>query len=631
MRSLLMLPGLLFGLFFVVGGSILLHQTAFPMWQNWHNMQQWQPANAQLLSVSGGKNYTKAHYHYQVNSLKFTAKRVYVADFKDNIGAYHNNLLKQLRRYHSSGQPVPIWVNPLNPQQAVIDRNMRWGLFTLICAFCSIFILIGVVISYASTRNNTKQRDVKKQSLSALRTEWKQKQQDPNFKDSFIEYRQHRMAELKQVSKSTTKQIDWKTHKGWESAKIISEAKKSSLMLWGFAITFIVISTPLMLVLQKELAKENFAVLLALLFPLAGLFLLYKAITSTLEYRRFGQVLFEMDPYPGAIGGHVGGRVHVSHLDYTTAANASQLLVRLECVHTYISGSGKNRSRRENIQWGEQGTPKVETSKQGIHLVFRFDVPDNLPNADTVQTGDYHFWRLTIKTAIHGVDLNRRYNIPVFKTRETAHSVHHDISAQVASLKSKESNAIKSSIAIGNFDIPSLSRAMHLTTQGNEIHMAFPMFRNKILTIFAATFAGGFGFASYSMIKMALAGGTFGLFIGLFCVPFLIVALIASIMTIYIPFNDLSVHIRANKISVLRRLLFIPIFHRTLDPNDIAHLNIIRSGSTGQGVDKIEHYKLQAHDKTGKTITLAEDLDGEDVATHFRDYLTEKLNLAYCT
>ncbi len=128
--------------------------------------------------------------------------------------------------------------------------------------------------------------------------------------------------------------------------------------------------------------------------------------------------------------------------------------------------------------------------------------------------------------------------------------------------------------------------------------MAFSMFRNKILTIFAAIFSGGFGFA-----------------------------LIASIMTIYLPFNNLCVHIRTNKISVLRCLLFIPIFHRTLSPNDITLLNIIRSDNTGQGVNKIEHYKLQAHDKTGKSVTLAEDLDGEDVATHFRNLI--KCSISY--
>ena len=78
---------------------------------------------------------------------------------------------------------------------------------------------------------------------------------------------------------------------------------------------------------------------------------------------------------------------------------------------------------------------------------------------------------------------------------------------------------------------------------------------------------------------------------------------------------------------VLRRLLFIPIYRRHLRVDEITRLSIKRSGSTGQGVAKIEHFKLLAHDRFGKSITIAEDIDGEDVASHFRDYLARLLDV----
>ncbi|MCP4984033.1 MAG: hypothetical protein GY935_26460, partial [Gammaproteobacteria bacterium] len=52
------------------------------------------------------------------------------------------------------------------------------------------------------------------------------------------------------------------------------------------------------------------------------------------------------------------------------------------------------------------------------------------------------------------------------------------------------------------------------------------------------------------------------------------------------------------------------------------------SGSTGQGADKIEHFKIHAVDTGGKKVTLAEDIDGEDVAMHFRDYLAQRMGVA---
>ena len=168
---------------------------------------------------------------------------------------------------------------------------------------------------------------------------------------------------------------------------------------------------------------------------------------------------------------------------------------------------------------------------------------------------------------------------------------------------------------------------MRLSEEDGEIRMAFPMFRNKVLTVIAGIFAAGFGFASYSMIGIALDGGAFGLFIGLFSLPFLLVAVAASIATIYLPFNNLRVHIRRNQVTVIRRLMLIPVFYRRFAVTDISYLSIKRSGSTGQGVDKIEHFKLLAHDNDGMSVTLAEDLDGGDVAAHFRDYLARRLNV----
>ena len=115
------------------------------------------------------------------------------------------------------------------------------------------------------------------------------------------------------------------------------------------------------------------------------------------------------------------------------------------------------------------------------------------------------------------------------------------------------------------------------------------MFRNKVLTLFAAVFSGGFGFGSYSMLDIGSSGGGIGILTGLFSIPFMLVALAASIATIYLPFNNLRVSIQSGEVTILRRLLFVPIFYKRLAAGSISYLSIKKSGSTGQGVDKIEH------------------------------------------
>jgi len=627
MRRLLIIPGLLFGLIFAGGGFFFLSETALPMWQNWQRMQDWRPAYARLLSISGADNETLARYQYDFGGGSYQGDGIGVSEFKDNIGSYHQDMQAYLRNIQHRGEALPIWVNPANPVESVIDRDMRWGLFALMTGFCSVFIFIGLVVVYASIRSSGKPTTSNRPSLLDLRKEWKEKQKDPDFTHSFLEFSQYRSEEWQAEDSPPNdfKDIDWQSHKGWETARIASNATKGVWFFWIFALIWNAVSIPIIFIIPDELQKDNYAALIALLFPLVGLFLIYKAVASTLEYRHFGKVLFEMDPYPGAIGGNVGGRIQVARLPYRQAIEAREIWVRLECIYSYVSSSGKNRSRRESIKWAEQGKPQIDSQGQGVSLQFRFDVPENLPNADVEQAKAYHFWRLTVKADVSGVDLDRNYNIPVFNTGETSRFIRHDISAHSAALKAQESMVTKSAIASGNFDIEGLSRAMQLKQQGSEISLKFPMLRNKALTLFAAIFAGGFGFATFQMADMASEGGLFGIFIAVFGLPFFLVALLAGIATIYLPLNNLRVVIDTTGVSILRRLLFIPVFRRHLSRKDISHLSLKKSGSTGQGVNKIKHFKIKVHDKNGRTATLAEDIDGEDVATHFCDYIAQRL------
>ena len=125
MRLLSIIPGLILGLVFAGGGLLVFSETGLPTWQDWYAMQQWQPAQAILISLSGGENQTQASYRYEVNGIGYQGDRVYVTRFSDNIGSYHQDLRNRLRNHHLAGRPIAIWVNPFNPHESVIDRNMR--------------------------------------------------------------------------------------------------------------------------------------------------------------------------------------------------------------------------------------------------------------------------------------------------------------------------------------------------------------------------------------------------------------------------------------------------------------------------------------------------------------------------
>ena len=104
MRALKRIPGLLFGLMFAGGGLFFLSQTAVPTWQDWRAMQQWQPTEARLLSVTGSENQTKARYRYQADGVVYEGDRVYVASSNDNIGSYQRELLAWLNTLQRAGE-----------------------------------------------------------------------------------------------------------------------------------------------------------------------------------------------------------------------------------------------------------------------------------------------------------------------------------------------------------------------------------------------------------------------------------------------------------------------------------------------------------------------------------------------
>lgn len=361
--------------------------------------------------------------------------------------------------------------------------------------------------------------------------------------------------------------------------------------------------------------------LLVLIFPLTGLILLYHAVKRSLELRRFGVIEFEMDPYPGAIGGNVAGRMKIDNLRELGAPYT----VLLECVYSYVSGSGKNKSRSERIEWAEEGHPKAAMAANGMRLDFSFTVPEDLSEAEIEQSGNYHFWRLTVKGDLPGIDLDRSYNIPVFATGEVSRGSYRDISSQVVQEKKKESEVSKAAIERGHFDETALSRSMRIEREGRGLLLIFPMFRNKILTLFALLFGGGFGFATFSVMTSFSGSGLFSIFAYLFIIPFAIVAFFGTVIGIYMPLNNLRVRIENGQVTVLRRLLFIPIFYKQVEKGEITSLTTKRAGSTGQGVKKVEHFKINAHLKDGSTMTVSEGVDGADLAKQFADYLMRKI------
>jgi len=620
--------GFIFGLFFAGAGFFVLSQTALPLLLSWHEATDWQPHYAQLFTVGGSDSETTADYKYVVRGVPYENNKVYLTDFNDNIGSYHKDLKNRLRNNLRSKQPLQIWVDPAEPSRSVIDKDLRWGLFTFMTLFCSVFILIGLTVSITSLfRKKKSSNQTNRFSILKLKKEWDLEKKEKTT--SFIEFlQQRRQQQLEQQASHPKRAEDdqpWLAKKEWQNNKIRSEAKSGTIAMWLFAIFWNGVSSPIIFILPEELRSGNYPALLALLFPVVGLFLLYKAVSMSREYYKFGIIHCALDPFPGSIGGNVGGTFLLSKGRFT----GEEFNVELQCVFTYVSGSGKNRSRKEDIKWAEAGSAKVVQRSGSTELRFRFDVPPGLPESDIDQSGSYHFWRLKLHSELPGVDLQRSYRIPVYTTVEQSQTIRHDLSRQMEEKQEQAAEKSKMALEMGRFDKAGLDGSVKVKKVDRGLILVHPLFRNKVISLFALIFGGSFGGATIAMTMSLSKFSFFSVITILFSLPFAAVGLIGTVLALYLPLNSLKITIAARKLRVVRRWIFLPIYIKEVKSTEVEKCITKESSTAGQGVRRKQYFKIIAHLRNGSKLTIAEGIEGKDLANHFCEYLYRRIKSGY--
>jgi hypothetical protein len=236
-----------------------------------------------------------------------------------------------------------------------------------------------------------------------------------------------------------------------------------------------------------------------MLFPLVGIGLLVWAVRRTLEWRRFGAAPVTLDPFPGAIGGHVGGTLDI-RAPYVADA---KIKLTLTSVHNRLSGSGKNRQRRERAMWQDTRLAQASPDSAGTRLRFRFDVPDDLAPSDATQDSDaYSLWRLTLTADLPGIDVNRDYEIPVYPTREKTR--------QLSEFANRDADARQHTA-----DDAAVARLVRLNFGATRRRILYPAGCNLPSGLSALLFGFLFSGVSWFLIVHAghvFMGGVFGFF-----------------------------------------------------------------------------------------------------------------------
>jgi len=537
------------------------------VWMSWSvgstftdavQMRNWVQVEAQLLaggyeSHSGDDSTTyEAHgqYTYIVDGQKYGGNRVSIAGGADNIGDYQQNMGRRLSNASSRGETFSVFVNPENPAESIIDRSVRWGMVGFKSIFLFVFGGVGLGLLILVWRA-PKEKD----------------KSDPRYTAS-----------------------PWLMNDDWQTDTIRSSSKASMYGVWAFAAFWNLISAPLPFVMYDEVVnKKNTIALVGLLFTAVGIWLIFWAIQRTLEWKRFGPTPVTLDPFPGSIGGHVGGTIDVG-----VPFNATnEFKLTLTNLHSYTSGSGKNRSQKEKAVWQDAILAHAEPGGRGTRLTFRFDVPGGLDASDTDQDDNYYLWRVDLSSELDGTDMDRSYDIPVYAT--AMQSRHLSRLAVEKSRQKQDTSADKLVL-----------KTVRLTQTANGRSLLYPIGRSIGSSLGA--FMVGAAFAAVGWWLISEEGRT------IFGAVFGGVGALVAISAAYMMTNSLEVSRDSNGIKTTRRILGIPVKRSYMHSNEFEKFTKSSKYQSQGGGKHVMYYAVYAVDNQGDKVTVGEGFKGESQA-----------------
>lgn len=359
-RFLLVVICLLFGIAFSVAGLFGGLLPVQGMLANWHKTQSWEPVPARVLdtelkSSRSSKTTTykvTARYQYDYWGKTYEGTRVGLSDSGwDNIGSWHKDWHERLMRAKAGETPVTVWVNPVRPEQAIIDREIRWMQLVFHIPFATLFPAVGI---------------------GAFWMLWKTLRAPPDGPLPSLPRR--------------------------NSRRILSDGGNAKRGIWLFAIFWNLLSFPIAGIALADAGRQGGLVWVVLIFPLVGLYLLYAAVRSTLGWRRFGELTLSLaspTPRPGEV---VGGQVTFDK----PAPSDTGYLVSLVCEQVDTTGE----DTRYRTVWQQQ----KPASRVGETIVFAFHPPGNLPPSSEKE-GNHHRWQIRVQT--EDLALDRAFDIVI--------------------------------------------------------------------------------------------------------------------------------------------------------------------------------------------------------------------------
>lgn len=376
--------GMLFLLPFAAVGVLMAVLTIWTL-VDWQRMQSWQATPAELLSLElkqgDDTDRIYAEYSYTFGGQRYTGDRVAIDQMGDNLGDYQKRNYRKLRRKKEAGKPVTAYVNPANPSEAVLLRDLRLGMLAFKAGFALIFGLVGIGGMIGLVVGARKAR-------------------------------------VEQATATENPEEPWLWRDDWREGVIQASSAYTFMGMLTFAALWNFVSWSAGLAMYFSADRPPWWVMLIVVgFVLIGATMIAAAGVSFVRWRRFPEATFRMATTPGVVGGQLAGVVVVPRRVRPQGG------FRATLTSTRVERSGEDTTRK--VLWQDErvivrtldGGDMVRTSVP-VAFTIPSDARPSDPHAD-----DPIEWTLNVAADLPGPNLDFAFEVPVFRTEESRDDV----------------------------------------------------------------------------------------------------------------------------------------------------------------------------------------------------------------
>lgn len=461
---------------------------------------------------------------------------------------------------YSIGEQVPVYYDPRRPESAEIRAFVPLWMPTIILSALGLaFTAVGGWVMFAMRRG--------------------------------VREAQQKAAALQQGVK------DWETDPAWRSGAIRSSTRQEMWFYWLFAVVWNVIAQPTGFIAVYEFFdKGNRLAAIGLMFPLVGFWLLSVAIRKTLQVRKFGEIVLQMNPLPGSLGGEVGGVVELP-----VPFRAGQAFsVSLSCQKS----TRHNNGTTQELVWQDTGRAVAAPAAGGTRIAFRFAVPAQLPPSGDAPVGS-HQWVVRVTADLPGIDLDRSFQIPV-----------------VASA-SPQASTLDVPLAPSLEPVTQLSATIvRIAQQAGGLSLRYPPRRNLKSGLVIAFMGAWFLFFTCIFIVKGVAG------LGIVMLPvFGLIGLALLLTAVWMFGYSLEVDAAVGELVVVRRFLGVPVKRVLIPASALQAVEAIRFGVLDSGSTATLIFKVVARCADGTRITIGDGIEGRANAESIARMIAQKYGL----